>query len=433
MTGAAGRGRRTLLARGIALGLPAMAAATAGAQESSSLAAAVFASHAGQVVKVQVVETGSAAKAVIGSGFYATARGHVITNYHVIAKLVAHPERYRAEVIDRGGRTWAVRLLDVDVVSDLAVLATDARPADPLLLSTAPLRQGVRLYALGHPLDLGLSIVEGTYNGFLEHTLYPKIHFTGALNPGMSGGPTIDRDGRVIGINVSTEGNEVSFLVPAGRARALMDRALQARYQPPEKFLPVISRQILAYQQEYLGRLFADSVPRVALGHYLLPTRPAAFFKCWADADRDEDDPYEETRHRCSTDDYVFISGDQSTGVVEVHHTLLHSAELNPFRFYALFEQRFRSERSGSYGTEEDLTRFTCDARNVRQGSLVVRAAFCVRRYRKLDGLYDAVLTAATLGDAASGVVTTLTLTGVSYGNAQRIATRYLRSIAWSE
>jgi hypothetical protein len=54
-----------------------------------------------------------------------------------------------------------------------------------------------------------------------------------------------------------------------------------------------------------------------------------------------------------------------------------------------------------------------------------------VRRYRKLNGLYDAVLRAAALGNAHSGVVSTLTMSGVSIENVRRLSQRYLESITW--
>src|SRR5438552_1270837 len=87
----------------------------------------VFRRFADRVVKIQVVETRSAAKATIGSGFFVGSDGHVITNYHVVSKLINSPARYRAEMIDGTGATHPVQILGVDVVDDLAALSTDVR------------------------------------------------------------------------------------------------------------------------------------------------------------------------------------------------------------------------------------------------------------------------------------------------------------------
>jgi hypothetical protein len=326
----------------------------------------VFRRFSAQVVKIHVIETGSAAKAELGSGFFVTGAGHLVTNYHVISKLVHAPERYRAEMVQASGEKRAVSVLAVDVVHDLAILRSEATP--PRFFSIAPVqvRQGERLYSLGHPSDLGLSIVEGTFNGLLQHTLYPKLHFTGSINPGMSGGPTISEDGRVVGVNVSTAGNQVSFLVPIERAAALLSRTLAPSFTPPADFLADIGSQIRAYQDAYLADMFAGSAPTVTLGNFQLPTEPAPFFKCWADADRDPETPYQVVDHQCSTDDYVYLSADQSTGIVELDHRLLSTSELNPLRFYTLYASTFGEDVEGTYGSEEEVTPFRCETSTVR-------------------------------------------------------------------
>ncbi len=157
------------------------------AQERDAATTDVFRRYSDHVVKIEVAEQSSGAKAELGSAFFVTSRGHLVTNYHVIAKLIHDPDRYRAELVDASGARDSVAVLAVDFVHDLAPLASPRR-APHFSLGPTRLAQGRRLYALGHPRDLGLAIVEGTYNGRLQHTLYERIHFTGSLNPGMSGG-----------------------------------------------------------------------------------------------------------------------------------------------------------------------------------------------------------------------------------------------------
>jgi hypothetical protein len=290
-------------------------------------------------------------------------------------------------------------------------------------------RQGDRLYALGHPNDLGLSIVEGTYNGLLRHTLYPKLHFTGSLNPGMSGGPTITADGGVVGVNVSTAGNQVSFLVPIERVIAL---AASAGERPPaaRSLLREVARQITAYQDVYLDGLFADGGKFVDLGPYHVPTEPAPFFRCWGDVSREADIPYRTAEHRCSTDDQVYIAEDQQSGVVELTHELVTTEELGASRFFALYTSIYQRDNT-PYGTEEHVTSWRCGTRNVRAAGAPFRATLCLRAYRKLAGLYDGVLKVAALGRRDAGLVSTLTLAGVTVSSIERLTTRYLEQVAW--
>lgn len=394
---------------------------------------AVFRRFSEQVVKIQIVERSSAAKAVAGSGFYVTPRGHLVTNYHVVAKIIHDPDRYRGDAIDHAGTARPIRILAVDVVHDVAVLQVDHRPARHFALGPVSVVQGQRLYSLGHPRELGIAIVEGTYNGRLRHTLFERIHFTGALNPGMSGGPTITGDGRVAGVNVASAGNEVGFLVPVERASALLARVLRPGYQVPDSFLVDVGRQLREYQDTYVGTLFADSVPTVTLGSYRLPTQPARFFNCWADADRSPEQPYDVVEHECTTDDYVYISPDQSSGFIHFDHRLLESDELNRFRFAALYTDQYHS--MGWWwlsGGEDEVTPFRCQTRNVRSGTLTFKTVLCLRRYKKFAGLYDAVLRAAVLGRPGEGLLTSLVLSGVSYENAMAVTRRYLEGITWT-
>ncbi|MBC7790764.1 MAG: trypsin-like peptidase domain-containing protein [Anaerolineae bacterium] len=402
----------------------------AAAQRDSAQATIVFRRFSEYVGKIEVTETGSGAKATLGSGFFVSSDGHMITNYHVISKLVHDPDRYRAELIGVDGTEHRVSIISVDAISDLALVRTPFKPKAHFSLAPVSLEQGTRLYALGHPRDLGLSIVEGTYNGLLRHTLYPKIHFTGSLNPGMSGGPTISERGDVVGINVSTEGNEISFLVPAERAAELLAKARQSNFVSSQSLLVEVGRQIRAFQDIYFARMFTGATPRVKLGKFDLPTKPAPFFKCWGDGTRNNKLAYQVVEHSCSTDDYLFISGDQLSGVAELSYELITTSELNPARFYALYSSRFEGEtRSGMYGSLDEVTPFECETRNVVNRARKLRAAMCVRRYRKLEGLFDAVISAAILGERDTGLLTTLSISGVSFENAQRLARRFLESI----
>ena len=128
--------------------------------------------------------------------------------------------------------------------------------------STAPrwkarLSKGERLYSMGNPLDLGFTIIEGTYNGLVDRTYNDRVHFSGALNPGMSGGPTVTAEGQVVGVNVATRrgGQLLSFLVPARYAAALLQRVREQK-SPPD-LRAEVGRQFAAWRSA-LYRSFAE-------------------------------------------------------------------------------------------------------------------------------------------------------------------------------
>jgi len=391
----------------------------------------IFKQFSDRVVKIEVVETGSAAKASVGSGFYASATGLIVTNYHVVSKIIHTPERYLIDVIDRSGQPSQATVLGVDVVYDLAVLRTGRRPNGYLTFETKPVDQGTRLYSLGHPRDLGLSIVEGTYNGLLKHTLYPKVHFTGSLNPGMSGGPALTQAGAVVGVNVATEGEQISYLVPAERVVALLEKTANTQDAPAKSFLTEVGRQIYANQARYLAGMFSQATPSVTLGPYSLPTRPAEFFRCWADALRRKELPYVAVTHDCSTDDYIFVSSEQSSGIVRFYHQMLSTEKLNPLQFYRLYSNQFQAGNTAVFGNEEEVTPFRCQTRNVRTQTGKLKAVLCARQYVKLPGLYDAAFRVATIGARNVGLVTTLSLSGASFDNVQLLTRRYMENIKW--
>lgn len=410
----------------------AVLALTAGpARPQGTSTPEVFRRFSGAVVKVEVIELASAAKASIGSGFFVGPHGDVITNYHVVAELVRDPDRYRADLIDASGVKRAARVLALDVIHDLAVLSSGEAVPNYLELSEATIEKGLRLYALGHPADLGLSIVEGTYNGLLEHTLYRRIHYTGSLNPGMSGGPAITEAGAVVGINVSTAGDQLSFLVPAERAAALLTERAAGEGEESVDFDQVIEAQLREHQERYFQRMLQDTFPTVTIEGYRVPTRPADFFNCWGDVLSSTDDPYEIRSHQCSTDDYIYLAPSHFSGTFKLEHTVVASDELNLLRFFALYNDEFQG--SGRYlsGHESEVTPFRCRPRNVRHGRLKWRISFCARAYRRYRDIYDVVLTLAALGKRRRGLVSTVVMSGVDFENAQRLAELYLEAISW--
>jgi hypothetical protein len=415
--------------------LPAISAAAL-AQEGPG-ARRLYEQFSPAVAEVRVVEKRSGAKHSVGTGFHVGEQGEIATNYHVISPLVLDPDRYHARLVREGQPDLPLSLLAFDVVSDLAVLKAEGPAALALKLHGGAVAKGERIFALGNPYDLGMSIVEGTYNGRLEHARIERIHFSGALNPGMSGGPALLATGEVIGVNVASASNSVSFLVPVERLQALLERARQGPPASGEEALRAELRdQLWQHQERYAKDLFAGEVGTVPLGSYQVPSAPMKFFNCWGDAPRkDEKQRHELALHQCSTDDQIFLSEEQEFTPMWFRHRELHTTELSASGFYALYSQFFESSVSELDGNDELFTPFRCRVRFVGTAAAAVtfKTAFCARAYRKLDGLYDVVFKAAAVGRRDSGLETVLVLSALSFANAERLSRRYLEEITWTE
>ena len=112
---------------------------------------AVFGKYSDRVVKIQVVGKDSGAKAVMGSGFFVDPNGQIITNYHVISKLVLYPVRYRAELVETAGETRVLSVIGVDVINDLALVKAEVNDTPFFRIVAKEPQQGTRLYSMGFP------------------------------------------------------------------------------------------------------------------------------------------------------------------------------------------------------------------------------------------------------------------------------------------
>jgi serine protease Do len=399
----------------------------------SDQARAVFERSRDRLLQVRMIDRSTQAQASIGSGWIASADGLAVTNYHVVSQFVIEPERYAVEFVRSDGTRGALSVLAVDVLHDLAVVRMPGGNLPHLRLNDDTLRKGDRGFAMGNPHDLGLTIVEGTYNGFVEYTLNEQFHFTGAINAGMSGGPAVTADGRVFGVNVANlrDGQLVSFLVPVKFARDLL--ALAPRETPePQSLRGTVERQLLARQENLVARIGAAPLPASTFGRYTVPDSLGHYMRCWGDSDLDRTLPYEISTKQCDAQGTIFVSGSFDTGDLRYRHELLKSRKLGTIRFSSLYERSFNKPFPERDGTREDVTRFRCHEQFVTATGGTLRVATCFRAYKRLKGLYDLRLKAATLDRTDEGLQTWFTVDGVSFDNGLKLAQRYLEAIRWT-
>jgi S1-C subfamily serine protease len=383
--------------------------------------------------QIRVLLGASDSHAATGTGFVVGTGGLILTNYHVIADKALEPDTYQLEFVLPGGRRGPLEIVAVDVVHDLALVKGDTGDTRALRFRDTPLKKGDQGFSLGYPLSQGLTVVEGIYNGRSEEQYYERIHFTGAINPGMSGGPAVDAGGRVFGVNVANHrgGQLVSFLVPAKFARRLISRAAAGR-EGVADFRADVGAQLAAHAAEVMGALLKAQLPVQKLGEFAVPAKSGEFMQCGAGTDRETNRPYTVDNYHCYTFSSLYIDRRLQTGMVSFRHSILRATDLGALRFAHLQEARFTAGKYGEAFDRKHHTRWACQDEIVALHGTPAKMAICVRRYRRFEGLYDVMVRLATLGDPAIALHSNLEMGGVSFDAATEFSKRYLEAIRWN-
>lgn len=382
------------------------------AASGDDTAAGLFAEFGDRIFEVSIVDIAAQEKSGHGTGFLIAEDGLIATNFHVVVALIDEPDKYRLEFVDSDGNTGPLELIDFDVVNDLALVRAAPFDREPLrMLQEAP-AQGETIYSLGNPLDIGFSVVPGTYNGLARDSYQPRIHFSGSINFGMSGGPVLNRAGEVAGINVSTAFNQVSFLVPVSALRALVGDTATVR-KPVTDLTARIRQQLIDNQRRMIGGMLEREWPTKTLGGGIAIDEMQPYVKCWGQSS-DEDYLFSRVVSSCASGDPVTVGAGLQTGVVAYQFFWLEAGDLGATRFHSYYQSLFSGFMPDNYGDEDNLTDFSCQEQFVGDDSdHVDKVVVCVRAYRKYAGLYDALYLRGSVDRRREAYISHFTLAGV--------------------
>jgi hypothetical protein len=392
--------------------------------------ASLYADAAQSVYQIRVINKETGKKSSIGSGFVVSKNNILATNYHVVSQYVNNPEIYVLEYLSNNKETGRLELLDLDIVHDLAVVKAAKSMGKILQINDIP-EKGARLFSLGNPLDLGFSIVAGTNNGILKQDEDGNIHFSGSLNAGMSGGPTLNEAGEVIGINVATAGNNISFLVPADYLKIILQRLQKNDFSPIKDRFSHSSDQLRESSHKILTKLADNDWGQAAIGHFIVPAELDKSVRCW-DASRrpKKDDLFRSFYTRCSNEDDIYLSEQLSMGSINYEYLWLDSKKLNPARFYRRYE-KLNSSALASRAGKRDVTNFSCHTAFTKVAEQDFKTTLCRRDYIKYKKLSDILFTTALVGHDNKGFIFNMDITGTDSNAATRLFQKMLEAFKW--
>ncbi len=204
--------------------------------------AQVAASVANSVVTIEAVGDNEGAQ---GSGVVIDGRGYVVTNNHVISEAATNPSQYKLSVVFNDGKDVPANLVGRDPKTDLAVLKVDN--VDNLTVAqlgdSDKLHVGDEVIAAGAPLGLRSTVTQGIISalhrpvplsgdGSDTDTVIDGVQTDAAINHGNSGGPLINMDSDVIGINtagksLSDSASGLGFAIPVNEVKNVVETLIK--------------------------------------------------------------------------------------------------------------------------------------------------------------------------------------------------------------
>jgi len=210
----------------------------------------------------------------LGSGFFISSDGYLLTNSHVVADA----DEIIVRTSDR--REFIAKLVGTDKRSDIALLKVEAQNLPPVKIGTAKdLKVGEWVLAIGSPFGFDHSatagIVSAKGRSLPSENYVPFIQSDVAINPGNSGGPLFDLKGDVVGVNSQIYSRTggfmgLSFAVPIDMAMDVVEQ-LKTTGRVSRGWLGVRIQEVTSE----LAETFGMDQPRGALVAQLLPNSPA--------------------------------------------------------------------------------------------------------------------------------------------------------------
>jgi len=202
----------------------------------------VAASVADSVVTIEVKSDDEGAQ---GSGVVVDGRGYVVTNNHVVSEAASNPSKFKTTVVFNDGKEVPANLVGRDPKTDLAVLKVDN--VDNLTVArlgdSQKLRVGEEVVAVGAPLGLRSTVTHGIISalnrpvplsgeGSDTDTVIDAVQTDASINHGNSGGPLINMNSEVIGINtagksLSDSASGLGFAIPVNEVKATVDALIK--------------------------------------------------------------------------------------------------------------------------------------------------------------------------------------------------------------
>lgn len=281
-----------------------------------------------------------------GSAFVVDQKnGLLMTNYHVIADRLLFPEKYLTQ-LELNSESLPADIVAVDPINDLAIIKVQKNFESQVTLARSqPINPGSTVYSMGYPQSERLSIIQGNFNGSHQRGFSKVTATSMPLNSGMSGGPSFNDLGEVIGVNraILLKAQNISYLSPLTAITALMKRSSQQslKIKTHTDLKQDIVRHVKAYESFKPHRAIAQQTKEHHVnGLYF--SFPFQHLNCGQDKDSDKNLDY----FLCTNESFSLLSHAINAVSFETYATS-HSDERLIQLSDAILDQKIKKIESG--------------------------------------------------------------------------------------
>jgi serine protease Do len=359
------------------------------------------------MLRVKAADSLTSPKASYGSGFVVHKSGIIATNYHVISDFVMQPgEQWKIVAELENNKNIEAHLIAFSVADDLALIKIDKEFPSQVVLENATPSKGDRVFSLGLPHDINMSLIEGVYNGLLESGPYQIVHVSTPLNEGMSGGPSVNEFGKVVGINDARIlfSNNISFIVPSAKLNLLLKEInpLKLKFLSKQEAQKTLYAQLYKTQNLLVDSMFKAKIQKVEMWKGRSINVPD-YLKCWSEGKDEPQLPYVLKHRICRLDHAQFVTDEFDAGSYSMDAKILDASKINRFSVDKLWgdqgnlidflRSRTAKDFFGQLDAREILSSYECKRGFLKAsfwGELKdLRTGLCVRKYKKAENLYD--------------------------------------------
>jgi serine protease Do len=363
----------------------------------------VFKKYSALIFHVETSATSDLNKQSYGTGFVIDKSGLLLTNYHVVNYAVMSGADKIFVNVD--GKKIESFVIAIDAVDDLALVLVPQTFENQIELAEQTPEDGALIFSLGFPKDLNASVVQGNYNGLVKSGPYERLQVSTPLNPGMSGGPSFDGQGRIIGINVAilTGAQNISFLVPVSRAISFLAEHKKSRRVITKAWAFKEMRNQIKRAQKKLYDDWQATTGITQMDGWRFRKSMAAS-KCWSMHDPEKHSRIQVQAERCQTYGRTNIFKGLESGYFDREIMTRSSDEVDLFGFYSKMQSELAKDYSPFWGgmtsSEDDrspLSKFHCNTSAVHNSKGIPFAiAHCSRANVFFPDLFDTVVRVAT-------------------------------------